>query len=338
MFMFLKRIFFFMGTLSIFYVLFVSLISTFIDGSETQYRVRKYTNIPLGAARRGASTFMCFQEIQEFKDIDVLFVGSSHCYRSFDPRFFQSRGMHVFNMGSTSQSPLNSYYLLQQYLSDLSPEVVVLELYWAVMKQDGTESTLDLLTNIPSNQNMIKMTFATKNIRAINGLLSTWLNFRLTPLAKLSPNLLAVDRYIAGGFVETVRKGSSNPDDEFQPYEITINPAQLNYLQKIIETLKMKRIHVVLVTTPVSDRYFNSIVNYDDWKQTIMESTENYDVEFIDFNDCKHLTASELFYDKDHLNSDGVRAFNEEFYRRVIVTKNKCVQRGENRVILFQRD
>jgi hypothetical protein len=175
------------------------------------------------------------------------------------------------------------------------------------------------MMNIPPNWNLIKMTLSTRNILALNGLLAMWLNFRLKPLEEVSPNLPDDDRYIAGGFVEKTPAGSSLSHDKLQPYHAIIHPVQLQYLHKIIETLKEKGIETVLVTAPVSDRYLASITNYEDWKQSIVESALNYNVPFIDFNEYKHLTASELFYDIDHLNSGGVKKFNEELYKHLLL-------------------
>jgi hypothetical protein len=185
------------------------------------------------------------------------------------------------------------------------------------MKQDGAESTLDLLTNIPINWNLIKMTLSTKNILAFNGLLSTWLNFRLPPFQEISPNLRPEDRYIPGGFVETARTNSPVRDDELAPYYATIHPVQLKYLNKIIKDFKAKKVEIVLVTTPVSVQYLNSIANYGDWKQVIVELAANHNVPYMDFNDYKYLTSSDFFYDIDHLNSVGVKEFNKELYNRL---------------------
>ncbi|MFQ5607599.1 MAG: hypothetical protein ACE5GA_06610, partial [Candidatus Zixiibacteriota bacterium] len=71
-----------------------------------------------------------FREIEGARDVDILFLGSSHSYASFDPRVFSESALSSFNMGSASQSPLNTYSLLKRYYERLNPKVVVYEVYF----------------------------------------------------------------------------------------------------------------------------------------------------------------------------------------------------------------
>lgn len=314
-----KRILVFMGLLTCCYLLLISGISTFGGGHDFQYYLRKYSNIPTGLAQRGDNSMVRFREIHAYHDVDILFVGSSHCYRGYDPRFFQHKGLRVFNMGSTGQTPLTSYYLLRQYGDDLNPKLMVLDLYWTMMQQDGAESTLDLLVNVETNWNIVKMVLATKNILAVNALLSDCLNFRQPPLAEVSPVRSTDDTYVPGGFVETTRNALL-PEVELAPYTITIHPLQLKYLERIIQSAQKEGIEVVLVTSPVSSAYRNSIINYELWSSTIFDLSQRYHLQHIDFNHDEFFTSSPaFFYDRDHLNTHGVREFNKRFYQRLLM-------------------
>ena len=61
------------------------------------------------------------RELKKTHDVDILFLGSSHTYRGFDPRIFARHGFHTFNLGSSSQSPIQTEILLKRYLDKLNP-------------------------------------------------------------------------------------------------------------------------------------------------------------------------------------------------------------------------
>ena len=89
------------------------------------------------------------KDIANYHDVDVLFLGSSHCYRTFDTRFYRSHGISCFNLGSSNQTPVQTRVLLNAYLDSLSPRYVVFEVHPDIMDQDGIESAVDLLINMP---------------------------------------------------------------------------------------------------------------------------------------------------------------------------------------------
>lgn len=87
------------------------------------------------------------REVQKVKQVDLLFVGSSHVYRGYDPRIFTSQGIEAFNIGSSAQTPFNSYFLLKEYLPKIKAKYVVLDLYWGALGNNGIESSIDILSN-----------------------------------------------------------------------------------------------------------------------------------------------------------------------------------------------
>ena len=95
----------------------------FLWGDAVPYWV--YTNLKY---KRGHdSTLFMLNEARHIKNPDVLILGSSHVYRGFDVRIFNKAGYKVFNMGSSSQTPLQTYVLLQRYLKTIRPKCVVYE-------------------------------------------------------------------------------------------------------------------------------------------------------------------------------------------------------------------
>lgn len=68
-----------------------------------------------------------FTRINEVKqldsNVDILFLGSSHSYRGFDPRNFKDK--KTFNLGSSSQTPIQTKILLERYLDNINPKTVI---------------------------------------------------------------------------------------------------------------------------------------------------------------------------------------------------------------------
>ena len=86
-------------------------------------------------------TYSRLSEVDTIQNIDLLFLGSSHAYRGFDNRYFERVGITSFNLGSSSQSSVQSNYLLKRYLKQLNPKQVIIEVYpLTTFGLDGSES------------------------------------------------------------------------------------------------------------------------------------------------------------------------------------------------------
>ncbi|WP_235802667.1 SGNH/GDSL hydrolase family protein [Vaginella massiliensis] len=108
------------------------------------------------------------KEIPNYKDIDLLILGSSHAYRGFDTRVFEKHGLQMFNLGSSAQTRIQANVLLNQYLDQLNPKLVVLESYDGALELDGVESALDLAANNKIDLNYIRTLAVIKNISVLN--------------------------------------------------------------------------------------------------------------------------------------------------------------------------
>ena len=79
----------------------------------------------------GSYTRITFHEMYEQENIDVLFVGSSHCYRSFIPEIFDDElGIASFNGGTSSQNLDGSYMVIKEAARYNDIKHVYLELYY----------------------------------------------------------------------------------------------------------------------------------------------------------------------------------------------------------------
>ncbi len=308
---YLKRILLFLFLFTCFYLLLILSICTI--PKQYWYYLREYTNIQAGAGQRGNNTLSRLQEIEDYSDIDVLFIGSSHCYRGFDSRIFLENGYKIFNLGTTAQAPLNSYFLLKKYIKKLRPKLVVMDIYWEVFEDDGSESFLNLSINSNLNLDFIEMGIRTKNIQTYNTFLFSFIFSKVYSIDSLKIKNYLNDIYISGGFVESKKTGFRYLEDDFQIKNINIKELQIRYLERIINLVDQNKSRLILVSTPVFEDYLLKVKNYDSFSNHINTIAKVNEVNYFDFNKNSRLGKKDLFFDKDHLNQIGVNVFNTFF-------------------------
>ena len=192
---FINRFFCFVTVCLTSYVILLLFVGTFAPGI-----FKKNLNYKIGAYGHMNSRI---KEIPNYSNIDILFIGSSHSYRGFDPRIFKEYNYNVFNLGSSSQSPIQQELLLTQYFSSLNPKLVVFEVFPKIIESDGVESALDLLANNKIDYNALKMCFKTNNIKTYNTLIFAYYRQFFNLNSKVPDTLL---------FVVSIFENSINPE------------------------------------------------------------------------------------------------------------------------------
>lgn len=261
-----------------------------------------------GWAHAGGDALLRFREIENYKDVDVLFVGSSHAFRSFDPRIFRVHGLSVFIMASRAQTPLNAYYLLEKHIKRLNPKLIVVETYYEVFGRDGLESLLELVENLPLDRELWRIAWATKNIRSINAILIRILERGREPVQSLSASLFPQDTYIEGGYLETQEGYRGNWN--LEPHHINIITEQFEYLGRVIRLAKESGSRIVLVTQPLPHETREKILNRSEVSRMIAQIAEAHEVDYIDFNERSLLEEDIYYIDYHHLGQNGVNVFN----------------------------
>lgn len=75
--------------------------------------------------------------------IDVIFLGSSHCYCSIYPDVLWGKyGFSAFNMTTSGQDKNSTYYLLKEALKTQSPKVVCVELWGLTFDKHGVQGNV----------------------------------------------------------------------------------------------------------------------------------------------------------------------------------------------------
>ena len=177
---------------------------------------------------RGSNSFLYqrVREAEQYKNSDVLVLGASHAYREIDPTIFKNKGYKLFNLGSSSQTPLQTRILLNRYLSTLNPHVILYEVYPEVFCMDGVESALDLISNDRVELDFLTMSLAIHDIKPYLSLIYSYFRqvFALDA-HKSIPDTLSGDMYVSGGFVRK-KMEMFNPPDKFTLVSWEINQIQ----------------------------------------------------------------------------------------------------------------
>jgi hypothetical protein len=258
-------------------------------------------------------TYQRFEEIKRVVSVDMLFLGSSHCYRTFDPRIYAEHGLKVFNMGTSGQTPLNTYYLLKQYFDQLKPRLVVFELYYDLYRRDGLESYFDLSVNLPFSGALFQMALATRNPHGVNDAVSRWLAQATDGTRQVAQAPQPGERYIEGGFIEytDLRLKGYEANPSRRKKTIAMVEAQFEYLEKIAAFVLSRNTRIVFVTQPELPETLAAVTNYGDIVARFQDIAGRHGIQYFNFNDMPpRLDAAEYYYDREHLNKRGVEAFN----------------------------
>jgi hypothetical protein len=242
-------------------------------------------------------------EAKEVKNVDLIVVGSSHAYRGYDPRIFKKAGITTFNLGSTSQSPLQTQYLVSKYIKNLNPKFAIIDIYPILFSVDGMESQIDLISSGLMDREIVKMSFDMNNIALYNSLIFGAFNsiFHLRQQKK-SDN--KGDTYIPGGYVQSYKSLKFKKTRFTQ--KITISAIQLKAFKKTLEYLKTNNIKYVIVQAPFSRSNYDSYTNNEEIDNLFSGLGEYYN-----FNKILNLPDS-MYYDDSHLNQFGVNIYNKK--------------------------
>lgn len=262
----------------------------------------------------------------------LLFIGSSHCYRTFDTRVYNAAGYRCLNLGSSNQTPRQTYALLERYLQHFSPQLVVIEVHPDIMENSGNESAVDILSNTRIDASMRNMALCQHNLRVFNTMCCSYMD-RALHCGALPPgdSIRAVStqsgdttvnvafRYISGGFVE-VTPYCYKPVS-LEPKTISVRDDQLRWLKECLWLLEGRSTPYLLVEVPCTRSRYRSYTNHKDFEDK-MRSLVALDSEYLNLNEDQRLMSrlddTTCFFDDDHLNQKGVNILNKHFIQCIL--------------------
>ncbi|MBK7946474.1 MAG: hypothetical protein IPJ85_14730 [Flavobacteriales bacterium] len=245
------------------------------------------------------------KEADASSPVDVLFLGSSKAYRGFDTRIWASQGISSFNLGSTGQTPMQSELLLARYLHRLQPRLVVIEVDPVPFMDEGVESSLDFLANGPIDREAWRMATRINHLKTWNALVfGAWQQFtgRRNPLPK--PQRQGPNSYVPGGFTQHDPE-NYQPAGYLPPMQCDPRPEQLQAFLRAVRMLDEESTPFVLVTAPVTDAFARSWIDDERLWSLLAPGHVHFRMQ-----DAAMYSDSLHFYDRGHLNQNGVELFN----------------------------
>ena len=198
------------------------------------------------------NTYSRLKEIKAVKNVDILVLGSSHAYRGYDPRIFHTENVTLFNLGTSSQTPVQTEFLAERYLEQLNPKMVIVDVYPKLFGSDGAECMIDLLQNTHIDKGLVGLTAKINNIKGYNSLI--YCSYRqVIGLNKNLQERKVVDSeyYISGGYVETYK--NYQPTIKYEESYVLLEK-QMEAFNRMMTKLKERGIKVIIVQSPMTTK------------------------------------------------------------------------------------
>lgn len=280
------------------------------------------------------------------RDINALFIGSSHSYVSYDPEIFNNKlGINSFNFGTPSQQPDMGYYLLKEVLNHSKPNLVVYDVFWARLENESgiaqvlfnyefikkSENKDEIFDNLFSTKDKFEYFFKVLRYRLD---LSEYMNRLINSFVGIS-NKENEYQYKSKGFVfseKVVDPLVLAKDKTYAEYKFKgLNKTQTEYLEKTIELCRSNNISLLLVTSPLPPTILNQLKNnYANIYLDIKKIADNYNIEYVDLNlinEKKNIVTDANFADNNHLNYSGAEIVSNYLSEHIRNKGNKYIKK-----------
>lgn len=287
-------------------------------------------------------TRVAFHEMYEQDNIDVLFVGSSHCYRSFIPEILDEElGLNTFNGGTSAQRLDGSYMVIKEAARYHDIKHIYLELYYNMSRTTSKDLTSTYIISDylrPSSDKIRFMLHASTKDQYANSFIlarRNWSKFFDADYVKdllIKKNTDAYKNYeyaylsgdsewYAGkGYV--ANNGVINDWNYFSdcgwddvPMDHVLEEWSSS-LEDIISFCEKENIALTFVSVPVPDYRLASVEDYDAYVNFVQKLIADTNIDYYDFSLCKEEffpNTSSLFMDDHHLNCYGAETFSHLF-------------------------
>ncbi len=280
----------------------------------------------------------------EENSIDMVFVGSSHSYCTFDPDIIDT-GLNVksFQMGTPLQHPDTTYYEIKEILKTQKPDYIVMEVYWDMLDDSfdlqQANAFFEVLKSDDIKKEYIKNVFSISNkfkysLLAIR-FQKDYFAYKGNEIEKKIEQKFGVSKkqtetqqgeeyYKAKGYVYSNQNMLSTEYDitnqfrNFDGKNFEIDKTQKKYMDNIVALCKNENIKLIFVTAPVANVSMGYIKNYDYVHNIIAAFAEKNSIPYIDYNIKnmrKNMLTNANFRDDAHLNHSGVEIVDNDFIK-----------------------
>ncbi len=261
-------------------------------------------------------------------EVDLLVVGSSHAYATFDPAVIsQATGMNSYILASNSQNTVQTYFNVKEALRYQHPDAIILEAF-SLDNNVNFRISATPDRDWKKESNIDGMRFGLTKLEAVMEQYEreNW-SYALLPIARCHGNWADVEAigsnlaFYTGGIwkyssfhpsetsmsAETAREYA---EADYNPSEWVISKTNALHFHKLAQLCREEGITLYVVMAPMYDVYIRSI-NYDSQTSQIAALAESEGVRYLDCNlhyDEIGLTAQDfedLYSSYHHLNGAG---------------------------------
>ncbi|WMN06817.1 hypothetical protein QYS48_33840 [Marivirga arenosa] len=265
-------------------------------------------------------------EADTTRDIDVLVIGSSHAYRSINTQIFKS--ISILNLGSSGQTPIQSNYLLNKYLAELKPKVILWEVFPGLLNSDGLESSIDFISNIEPRvseiENQLFLDSNGKEIITLTYIINVF-EFFFNPVNAKTEN--EKEMYLPGGFIMKKNYQNAHGLKDRKTY-FDFPPNQNDKLEKGISFIHntLPETKIFLFQAPITNYYFEAINNmpeFDSFFESLTLAENNLLYKNFNLTKQNNYNDSIDFYDAVHMTYIGANKFSEALQKDLSVLINE---------------
>lgn len=280
-------------------------------------------------------------EFYQQEDIDSLFLGSSLVFCGYDPRILDEKWEENTYLAATPVQKIDGgYYLLKEAIKKNELKTVYVDMFYRHFRdvpEERTEAHMEYIYCISdymkNNRNRFEFLINASGYDRYGDsffIPSRYGNYlldlnRFERIVKSKRSEAYVNYEAPGGFYKGAMfnlgsVGNPNMVGKLQENnfavieEEVISQYSLDYLDKMVELCKEEDIRLVLVATPITDLFIQSVGNYDVYYNYMREYAQKNEIEYYDFNLCKVDVLNferEDFLDTIHLSGVG----NEKYTR-----------------------
>ena len=274
--------------------------------------------------------------------IDMVFLGSSHSYCTFDPEIIDKElGTNSYQMGMPLQHMDSTYYTFKEVLNYQAPKTVVVEVYWDML-DDKFELTqagylFQVMQNKQLEQEYIKEVFPLSekfkyNINIFryqqdyfayrNARLKEKLENKFSVYIPQGDKQTGIEKYGTKGYIYSNYNMLPDEFDKTNQYKELdgsnweYENTQVNYLFKISDYCNQNDIGLVLVTAPIANVSMDYIKDYSSINAKISDIAKKCNAQYLDFNIVnleEKILDNDNFRDDAHLNHSGAIIVNKYF-------------------------
>lgn len=268
--------------------------------------------------------------------IDVVFMGSSHCYCGINPSvLWETYGISAFDMSVSGQDKNSTYYSLKEVLKTQSPKVVCIDLWGIFYEEHMVESNVYrnmLAMKTSSNSIDLVQSYVDEEERMDYYLRWPIIHTRYRELTEY--DFLQYELSIYGrGFNASFKRNPAPPIDCSVKESSTIGEENKKWIDDLKQLSEEEDFELIMFFAPTSlnardQKVLNGVADYLD-KQEIA---------FVNFNHLVEETGLDVnadFSDNTHLNTYGAEKITSYFGEYLVENYEFTDHRGDEQYYLW---